>query len=79
MTFEFRAGEKSDWRDLGRLCQVDGTRGGLPRIVGIWLGRRKRECLEWSQEEAGSRPGWFEVCVGIRRSQPVEVLGCRLN
>lgn len=66
------------WKDLRRPCQVDDIWTGPPRINGIWLGRRKREHPEQTQEETGRRPGWCEVGAGVTRgSQTVGVLECR--
>lgn len=80
LPLEFRAGEKIGWKDLRRPCQVDDIWTGPPRINGIWLGRRKREHPEQTQEETGRRPGWCEVGVGVTRgSQTVWVLECRLT
>lgn len=80
LPLEFRAGEKIGWKDLRRPCQVDDIWTGPPRINGIWLGRRKREHPEQTQEETGRRPGWCEVGAGVTRgSQTVWVLERRLT
>lgn len=41
--------EKLDWRGLGRLCQVDGSWAGPPRISGIWLGGKKG--MSWANQK----------------------------